>query len=181
VKRKTRFAILSLGALICILFVSVPVLAYSLSGYYWAEGYACYNDDDIPYSSWRTAIASAANSWNDDGNSPFRFYLSYSDHDWGIANLGGGSTLATTYRVVYGDNTICDYDTYFNSQKTFYTDGSQYDVEAVALHEFGHWLDLNDLYDWWDCYQVMYYQYLWCKHDLSNDEVNGIQAIYGQE
>jgi len=56
-----------------------------------------------------------------------------------------------------------------------------FDTETVALHEFGHWLMLNDLYDPADSDKVMYgYIALdQIKRDLHQDDIDGIIYIYG--
>ncbi len=58
--------------------------------------------------------------------------------------------------------------------------GGTYDIQTVALHEFGHWLKLNDLTAIWDWYKVMYaYLGYGQKRSLSGDDMAGIIAIYG--
>lgn len=56
-----------------------------------------------------------------------------------------------------------------------------FDVQAVATHEFGHWLDLLDLYDSSSSETTMYYQISpgeIKKRSLDSDDIAGIRAIY---
>lgn len=53
------------------------------------------------------------------------------------------------------------------------------DVESVALHEFGHWLRLEDEYG---VFEAVMYPYLGpgqVKRSLSQDDIDGIKHIYG--
>ena len=145
------------------------------------------------------AVNSAATTWNNAG-SPFRF--SY-----------GGTTSATAMDVDNGINEIlwnynptagvlawasvqdtagviseCDIE--FNLDYTWNTlptcPGGQYDVEAIALHELGHWLCLNDLYGDKSGYpsdtsKVMFGRTAdgTTKRALTAEDIAGIRYIYG--
>jgi len=169
--------ILSLVILL-IFIVAAPVLAYSYAGVRWSANYASYDVSGISNASWRTAIHNAAATWTNAGANFFFYSSSSSSNDWGTINLGNVSTLARTLRYT-SSGYIVECDVQFNTYYSFYTDGSDYDVEDLALHEFGHWLALNDVtLAFW---KVMYQYYVWIKHDLSDDEVSGIIYIYGSD
>ena len=101
---------------------------------------------------------------------------------WGTT----GGSLATAYWWYYpSTKEIFECDVVFNDGYTWSTDAdtppSKYDVESVALHEFGHWLNLADLYDPADSDKVMY-GYLMAgeeKRDLRQCDIDGICYIYG--
>jgi hypothetical protein len=180
---KSRKIVISLAISLIIisLFVSVaPVFAYSYSGYRWAGNFTLYDVSGISSSAWRTAINNAANTWTNAGANFYFISSSSSTNDWGTENLGDVAALATSY-VAHSSGYIVDCDTKFNVYHSFYTNGNQYDVQSVALHEFGHWLFLNDIWNIWDFWKVMYGHYTWSKHNLSSDEVSGIIFIYGED
>ncbi len=56
------------------------------------------------------------------------------------------------------------------------------DIQSIILHEFGHWLFLDDEYDFWCSENVMFYyvDYEELKRDLTQDDKDGIIHIYGQ-
>lgn len=102
---------------------------------------------------------------------------------WGTT----AGSLATTYYWYYVGtiNEIFECDVVFNDDYTWSTDtdtpSGKYDVESVALHEFGHWLNLKDLYDPADSDKVMY-GYLMNgeeKRELHQCDIDGICYIYG--
>lgn len=70
----------------------------------------------------------------------------------------------------------------FDPNRNWSTDGSQYDVETVALHEFGHTLLLDDLpwAHWWsdDRNHVMYYTYTESKRVLHSHDIQGVNSIW---
>jgi len=91
-----------------------------------------------------------------------------------------------------GTTTISECDIHFNSAQPFSTSvptpPGNYDVESVALHEFGHWLVLKDLYGNLPGYpsdtaKVMYGTSGggsdWMKRILHPDDVAGVRWIYG--
>lgn len=132
-------------------------------------------------------IIAAASSWSSAG-AQFGFYYN------GITNLTDatfdnineimwGSTsgsLATTYYWYVG-NAIVEVDMVFNDSFYWSKDGSHYDVQSIALHEFGHWLNLRDIYGGSDSYKIMYgfSSSGVLKRNLTSIEVDGIKWIYG--
>jgi hypothetical protein len=61
---------------------------------------------------------------------------------WGYDGWCGGATSSclaiTTFNLSSGTSSISEADILFNRDKTWTTNGSNYDVQAVATHEFGH-------------------------------------------
>lgn len=99
-------------------------------------------------------------------------------------NLGNVSTIAQT-SIWYTGSTILEFDMEFNDYYTFSTattpPSDQYDVQTIALHEFGHSLGLADLYGTGDSAKVMYGYGSpgTTKRTLNADDIAGIQSIYG--
>jgi hypothetical protein len=106
-----------------------------------------------------TAVQNAANTWNAVPNKLFTFWYAgatsatrsqnNSSNEIMWRNLGSGSILAST-TYWYIDKTIIEVDMVFNNYYNWSVSGSsgsgQFDIQSVALHEFGHWLNLRDLY-----------------------------------
>jgi predicted Zn-dependent protease len=64
----------------------------------------------------------------------------------------------------------------FNTYYTFHTDGTDVDLESIALHEFGHWLYLDHSSSSAD---VMYNTYDGIDRTLSQSDKNEITEAYG--
>ncbi len=97
-------------------------------------------------STWASAIQAAAQGWN-QGGSRFAFSLNAtSPHTISLADLGGGSTLAST-RVEYYQTSqqMVRFSMTFNNRYTWSISGQagQFDVQNIATHELGHALGLN--------------------------------------
>ncbi|MHC4746376.1 MAG: Ig-like domain-containing protein, partial [Planctomycetota bacterium] len=96
---------------------------------------------------------------------------------WGTT----GGSLATTYGWTSGTEVV-ECDVVFNDSYTWSTSpsSSQYDIESVAAHEFGHWLVLDDLYDLADECNMMYGYIGDCevKRELRPCDVDGLCSIY---
>lgn len=114
-----------------------------------------------------TAVANAAATWNAAvSGSSFRFVNSGTTTSTTIGGDGvnricwrpssefsSGTLAVTTWW--YAGSTIIECDVKFNSGFTWTTgtaSGSAHNVEAVMLHEFGHWLNLRDLYGYYTGY-----------------------------
>lgn len=95
---------------------------------------------------------------------------------WGTTS----GSLATAYYWFVGNNLV-EADIVFNDSYNWSKDGSQYDVQSVALHELGHWLNLRDLYGSLDSDKIMYgiSNSGSIKQTLTNSETDGIKYIYG--
>ena len=109
-----------------------------------------------------TAITNAAVTWNNTGSS-FRFNYGGTTSSMVVADdsintiffgpstdfLSENTIALTTCTYWVATKRIFDCDLEFNNHFTWTTgfaSGSTMNVESVALHEFGHWLRLTDLY-----------------------------------
>jgi hypothetical protein len=90
-------------------------------------------------------------------------------------DLGTYNALAVATIWVSG-STIIEADMSFNTRYNWSTSGSTYDVQTVALHEFGHWVGLDHSSSYGS---IMYYQYKGTQRYLSSDDLAGIRYIYG--
>lgn len=170
---------------------------YIYDGLKWfgASPVVCYyiNENTSDCSGEGAAVQRGANTWNDAGaNFTFQYCGSCSStgssaddincNTWGTTS----GSLATTYYWYYPTTgEIIECDVVFNDNYTWSTDpdtpSGKYDVESVALHEFGHWLNLADLYDPADSDKVMYgFYYSGTEvRTLHSCDVDGICYIYG--
>ncbi|HWN42983.1 MAG TPA: matrixin family metalloprotease [Thermoanaerobaculia bacterium] len=62
---------------------------------------------------------------------------------WASGNGCTGSCLAITALVLQSGQVIVETDVSFNSNVAWNTNGSNFDVQAVAAHEFGHALGIH--------------------------------------
>lgn len=62
---------------------------------------------------------------------------------WGTGDGCSGSCLALTALVLQSGQVIKETDITFNAGYTWKTDGTDYDVQTVAAHEFGHALGIH--------------------------------------
>jgi len=184
VKRIKQSATVLCVALILSLCSTIAA-AYELGGYEWQEDKAYYEHTALAMD-WRNAVYYAQSTWdNDSVTTGFEFwYGSDSENVWDTDSWGTQGTIATTliFDPVIDDKYLTHVETWFNTSHSFYTNGTDdYDVQTVALHEFGHWLVLEDI-PWWKFQSgaVMWYAYTGVKRSLHSDDVNGIRAIYGQ-
>ncbi len=132
-------------------------------------------------------IVAAASSWNSAGSNFSFIYDGPTTNTTstidGINEIMWGTTsgsVATASYLFIGSNMI-EADIVFNDSYNFSKDGSNFDVQTVALHELGHWLNLRDLYGNADASKIMYgfVSSGSIKRNLSIDEQNGIRWIYG--
>jgi hypothetical protein len=102
--------------------------------------------------------------------------------DLSIGGVSDPDRIAET-TVTESSGIISDCDTVFNEDENFSVggDGGTYDIQTVALHEFGHWLCLLDLSWFWNSSKVMYGAYTGVKTSLHQDDINGIIYIYGED
>jgi len=145
----------------------------------------------------RAAVLAGAATWN--GRARFSFAdggvtgavgRSQNNHNeimWvdSAANCDPGAWLAGTLCWVWGSGTITECDVRFNDKCLWYAGGvppteDWLDVQSVAVHEFGHFLTLNDLYGTKDTAKIMYGELgpKTIKPTLQPDDDSGIRWIY---
>jgi len=112
----------------------------------WSSPSATYAIGTSLPAAWSASVQAAAQAWT-QGGSRFAFVLdSKSPHAINLADLGAGSTLAST-RVEYmqSSNTLVRFTMTFNNRYTWTTTGAagQFDVQGITTHELGHALGLN--------------------------------------
>jgi len=93
--------------------------------------------------------------------------------DYQEANVIAVTAIWYLGNVIYEYDMMFDYDYFPNGQELFY------DLETVALHEFGHAAGLGDLYTSPCSGEVMYGYYAGVKTDFGNGDLTGIQILYG--
>lgn len=142
------------------------------------------------------AIRTAASTWNEQcADFAFLYAGKRTDTDtgngineiWWVPSLPGGVAAYTWSRAA--SELTWEADILINDSYTWSTSGSpqqsEADVRTYALHEFGHWLTLEDLYGnvdgQNDVAKVMYYTNPsgTTKRTLHPDDIAGIRWIYG--
>ena len=101
-----------------------------------------------------TAVTNAMNSWT--GVSGANHVLNYAGTTtdgwttdnrntllWAAGNGCTGTCLALTALVLQSGQVIVESDITFNNSLSWFTNGSTWDVEAVAAHELGHSLGIH--------------------------------------
>jgi hypothetical protein len=142
------------------------------------------------------AIQAAMTTWTNVTTSNFSFAYggATSSTAYGVndgknmicfGSIGDGTTIAlNTFWASISQGTMVDSDIKFNTGDfSFATDGSPapyYDVQSIALHELGHALSLDDLYDDADSTKVMYGfgSPGQVKRVLAQDDKDGITYLY---
>lgn len=149
--------------------------------------------EGISQGWWRAEIIYANAVWDDPSvGAAFDFIAdSVSGNDWRTSNEPFNSQIAYTIPLPSCDSqpvTLTEVNTWFNTRYTFEDcdtgtcSPGAYDVQTVAIHEFGHWLVLDEIPAWkvWDNSCVMYPDHgvdrVLCGHDKA-----GIQEIYGTD
>ncbi len=147
------------------------------------------NDSGGPAGS-SLAVQNAANTWSNAG-AKFEFNFSGTHSRTGSCSqnwvnevtwhdLGSGSTLAYAIWWYYSTGEIFEADMVFNTSHDWstasQTPSGYYDVETVALHEFGHWLSLDHSSEY---NAIMWHSYKGPQRTLHSDDIEGIKYIYG--
>ena len=171
-------------------------VTYSYGGGKWSGSKVTYfvNPNNADTAGELAAIKAAASTWSNAGS---KFGLVYGgatskknsamDGENSImwVNYDTGS-VATTISWWYTTDpkTIVECDIVFNDlNNNWGTDKSKtkMDVQTVATHELGHWMQLLDLYGIADNKKMMY-GYVSAgeiRRTLSADDIDGIRAVYG--
>lgn len=153
------------------------------SGWKWSSNSATYNYNPNLPSTWQTQVYNAAGTWN--GNSNFSFYYnSSSSNAYGASDWGPSGSVGITRCYHTGsriDYVYSDFNTYFPFSSNPPSGSYSYDLRSVALHEFGHWLALDDLIDVSNYSNVMYHEIApeQIKRTLTSADISGIRSIYG--
>jgi hypothetical protein len=184
--------------------------AYVLTGWKWVTTdpqikLYIKSDTTLPnyldLTATKNAIASAANTWDDavtqnifadgsalvtvDPNVEANADDNKNVHSW--ASISGGLAITTTRfhtTKVDGFYPVYDSDTLYNTNYHWATNGNgqDIDVQSVALHELGHTIGLDDLYNKpqfsGDTDEIMNF-YIGPRHSLGPGDKAGIQVLYG--
>ncbi len=172
------------GLIICGL-VSISV-AYGLWGYQWPLGsnvafYINPNTAQVPDEL--AAVSAAADTWNAiypagltfqyQGSTSSTTKSSNGENAIAWDNEGDNGTLATAWAWYVG-STFTETDMVFNDFYNWTTSGAQYDIETVALHEFGHWVGLDH-----SSTGIMTPSYSSIDRSIDSDARAGFEAMYG--
>ncbi len=171
-------------------------VTYSYGGGKWHSSKVTYmvNPNTADTTGELPAIQAATNTWN-NASANFEFVYGGPTSKTSISMDGENSVIwvnydtgsvATTTTWWFGTDTktIVESDIVFNGLNINWgTDGSptKMDVQSVATHEFGHWLQLLDLYGSADSKKMMY-GYISdgiIKRTLDTGDAAGIIWIYG--
>ena len=155
----------------------------------WSGNSATFDVDHGGFPSWwKTEIIYANGIWDHSSvGADFNFLLdNQSGNDW-YKKTNYGTTRIAEAEAFWGDDCYFDdVDTYFNTRYSFAIcddcNSGTYDVRTVAMHEFGHWLALDEILDWkfWDDDCAMY-SWHGTDHTLCGHDKEGIKEIYGTD
>jgi parallel beta-helix repeat protein len=169
-------------------------VSYGYGNLKWPTTHVKYrvNENLSGYTGVLTAINAAASSWNNayalfslDYDSPcsttsLNTSDAYNDIFWGTPSDPTANAETWTSSA---NGTIYSCDVVFNNNRNW---TNLFDIQTIALHEFGHWLKLTDLYGdidngtMNDKAKVMYgINNGGQKRSLQSDDIAGIQYIYG--
>ena len=143
-------------------------------------------------ATWEAAIEKAATVWeavaninlalvSDNGspeacNGDQQDDPRFGDIRIGAVNLGTGALGETFLPPPFNGGTVAG-DIFLNSNPiATWNINSAYDLETVAIHEFGHALGLGESQITTAC---MYAYYNGTKQSLTNDDIAGIQSVWG--
>jgi hypothetical protein len=152
--------------------------------------YQALASDGITTTAWQNAIAKAAAAWqaaaninlvqvSDDGEAFGTAGDQQGDPRFGDIRIGGtpltGGVLGMDFRPPAANGGTLAGDFVLNTTQAWHVN-SDYDLQTVAIHEFGHALgmDHSGLTT-----AAMYYAYSGMKQSLTSDDTQGIQSVYG--
>ena len=171
-------------------------VTFSYDGYKWpgaspVVNYKVNATSSSPPTGAATAVQAAAATWNAATGTNFTLnYAGPTDQTTpGYPEFriwwqnDGANLIPALSSVSYSGGFITEAHIKFNSFYTWSTDTppSHYDIESIALHEFGHWLSLHDQNNTFnDSAKVMYGTLGYAqKRALASTDRAGIQWIYG--
>jgi len=158
----------------------------------WPRNRCAYYVNALGNAGREAAVDAAAATWTAGSNGRFQFVdkgatsRSNTDFDDGrnVVSWGHGlpdDVIAAAWTSTIG-RAILETDIVFNAEFPWSTTGAPgaMDVQTVALHEMGHWLNLRDLYGAGDAGKVMYGygDYGEMQHDLHEYDAAGVRWIY---
>jgi predicted Zn-dependent protease len=167
-------------------------LAYSYEGKHWISDSASWPTHriEINYSSlpksWRISAYNARMEWNNRGRSNLYFYYSKTSNNtikkghYGRTGWLAITRIRTIGPYILNVNTLVNEDELWNagSAKPMFW---EHDLQSVLTHELGHWLCLDhSKYP----FATMYSKNRsgsWSTRTLSQDDIEGIQQIYGKK
>ena len=173
------------------------VIAFTWSGKYWErdkvhpvffsiQDQHTYPTSGVP-SKWGKCIKKAAKTWNEAGaNYTFEYNRVYIEGDIYCKTFKTNDTIAgTVYKTMPGYPDLiylCETAFSLNCQYPLSTrpSATEIDVQSTILHEFGHWLNLKDIYSSDSAAVVMYgnLEPIQTKDELTADDILGIKWIY---
>lgn len=183
-KKKNSMKI-RLAGLLFLGFAAVAA-AYVLWGIQWPVGTDVgytINPNTAQVGDEVNAVNNAAHSWsqiNPPGLKMTYFGLTGvtdSSQDWENAicwkDSGNNGILGRTYAWSVG-STIVETDMVFNDHYAWSTSGADFDIQTVALHEFGHWVGLDH-----SPTGIMQAAYGGIQRSIDADARAGFEAMYG--
>jgi len=172
-------------------------IPYTLGQAAWVQRSVPFSLSSTMPASWQSMVRNGAISWN--GLANFAFAQSSSatapkrgnrvnEIWWGDTGTAGHLAIASISWFRDTDNNadgmmdMVETDMIFSSE-ALWGDGSggTFDIQSVALHEFGHWLSLDDLDGTADAQKAMFGRIMrgQIKRSLAPGDQAGIRALYG--
>jgi hypothetical protein len=133
-------------------------VSFSYGGKQWPRNKCRFRVNAAGHGAWTGAVRAAAQTWTAAAAGQFRFVYGgqapagaspvedgNNDIVWGSGLPAEVIAAAWTYDL---GRAILETDIMFNSAYTWSTSGAAdlMDVQSIATHELGHWLNLRDLY-----------------------------------
>lgn len=171
---------------------------YSLGRAAWTRNVVPFSVSAAAPAAWRSMVNQGALAWN--GIADFALLASspsfapqrrngVNEVWWGTPGIPGALASAHMSFVLRDGNLdgfydLLETDVIFSSAVSNWGDGrpGTFDIQSVAVHEFGHWLVLDDLYGDSDRHKVMFGRIATgqLRRTPAAEDRAGIIAIYGQ-